>query len=125
MPGGRPTKYNKELLEKAREYVINFKDHGHAIPSISGLSLLLDVSRETLHKWARQELKKEFTDILAKIKETQHQVLVNNGLLGEFNSNITKLVLGKHGYHDKQDTTVSGDEANPVKIKIEVVNADS
>jgi hypothetical protein len=26
---------------------------------------------------------------------------LNNGLNSKFNSNITKLVLGKHGYHDR------------------------
>ena len=26
---------------------------------------------------------------------------MKNGLTNQFNSNITKLVLGKHGYHDR------------------------
>ena len=30
------------------------------------------------------------------------------GLKGDFNSTITKLVLGKHGYHDKQDVGLTG-----------------
>jgi len=38
------------------------------------------------------------------------------GLSGEFNSNIAKLALGKHGYHDKQDNTLSGPDGKPVTV---------
>ena len=32
-------------------------------------------------------------------------MLVGNGITGTYNSNITKLVLGKHGYHDRAQQT--------------------
>ena len=37
----------------------------------------------------------------------QRLVLLNKGLTGEFNSNITKLVLGKHGFHDKREVDLN------------------
>jgi len=41
------------------------------------------------------------------LNKRQEQILLKNGLNNKFNSNITKLVLGKHGYHDRpqQDGT--------------------
>ena len=51
----------------------------------------------------------EFLYILEAIKLEQQKVLLNKGLSGDFNSAITKLVLGKHGYHEKQDVDLKGD----------------
>lgn len=41
--------------------------------------------------------------MLDDIISTQEQILLNRGLMGAFNSNITKLMLSKHGYSDKQE----------------------
>ena len=107
MGAGRPTKYNPEILEKARAYIDNYGEFGDVIPSVAGLSLVLQISRETVYDWAKQEEKQEFSYILQDILAKQESLLVNNGLDGEFNSNITKLVLGKHGYHEKVDNRVA------------------
>jgi len=107
MAGGRPTKYNQQILVDTREYLENYEQHGDAIPSIAGLSVVLGLPRQTIYDWARQEEKEEFSDILQSILSTQEKVLINKGLKNEFNSNITKLALGKHGYSDKQETDVT------------------
>jgi hypothetical protein len=39
--------------------------------------------------------------MLKQLITRQRTVLLNNGLNGKFNSQITKLVLSKHGYHDR------------------------
>jgi len=57
--------------------------------------------------WA-SEGKGEFSDILEAINEKQELVTFNGSLLGDLNPTIAKLLLGKHGYHDKQDTTTEG-----------------
>ena len=62
---------------------------------------MLGLSRETLRLWSKDEDKKEFLGILEAINQKQECVLLDNGLDGTFNSTITKLVLGKHGYHDR------------------------
>ena len=33
----------------------------------------------------------------------RHELLTNGGLAGQLNSTITKLMLTKHGYHDKAE----------------------
>lgn len=106
MPAGRPSKYNEGILELSNEYLDNYQEHGDAIPSVVGLACALDVGRRTLYAWA--EAHEEFQHILEKINTRQEKVLVTNGLNGEFNSNITKLVLGKHGYHESKDITSGG-----------------
>lgn len=108
----RPTDYTPKLLKKAREY--EAMEH-ETIPSIAGLSLYLDISRETCHVWAKDEDKPEFSDIYRRIMAKQENTLVNKGLNGTFNPTITKLILTKHGYTDKQDVTTDG-KALPTPI---------
>ena len=100
----RPTKYTPEIIVQALEYIENYKDYGDVIPSIAGMACELKVAETTLYDWAKQE-ENQFSNILAQCKISQQRVLLNGGLGGEMNSNIVKLVLGKHGFHDKQDTT--------------------
>ena len=98
----RPTKYNTALLEKAQHYLDNYEEYEEVIPSAVGLALVLDITRATLYAWAKDDNKKKvFSHILDNINKKQEQVLLKNGLNNKFNSNITKLVLGKHGYHDR------------------------
>ena len=98
---GRPTKYSQEIVDKAQHYLDNYEEYDDIIPSIAGLSLVLGLCRETLRLWSKDEDKKEFLVILDRINQKQECVLLDHGLDGTFNSTITKLVLGKHGYHDR------------------------
>ena len=119
MPGGRPTKYNQDILDKTLAYLDDYFDvYQHVIPSIAGLSLVLDINRDTIHAWAKQDDKQEFSDMLQKLNAKQQQILISKGLSGEFNSNITKLVLTKHGYHDKQDVEVTAEINHTVQEQI-------
>lgn len=109
MPAGRPTKYNDEILFKAREYLDGFvkvkKDADEVIPTIAGLSIFLKIDRTTVYDWADQDDKKEFSNIVKELMAKQELTLMNKGLTGAFNPNITKLALTKHGYRDKADLT--------------------
>jgi hypothetical protein len=122
---GRPTLYSESLLQKAREYVEGDYDtvYGHAIPSHLGLCEALSITKSTLYKWAGEEGKEDFSDILATCNAKQHNILISKGLTGDFNSAIAKLVLGKHGYHDRVEST--GADGGPIHNKwtIEVVGA--
>lgn len=119
----RPTKYTPELLEKAKEYIDVYNSkYEHAIPSVAGLSIALGVRRETCHVWAKEDGKEEFSNILDTINANQEQILISSGLIGAFNPQITKLVLGKHGYSDKSSqelTGANGEALIPGSIKIE------
>lgn len=125
MPAGRPTKYTPELLEKCRQYIEQWEETGDMIPSNEGLQLFVGISSACLYDWANQEDKKEFSEILEEIQLRQRRRLINGGLSGDLNSNITKLVLGKHGYHDKTDNNLGFQKGQTGKWTVEFINADA
>jgi len=114
MPAGRPTDYSKETIAKSLDYLERYKEFGDVIPSIAGLSVVLGVARKTIYDWASQDEKKEFCNIVEKLLAHQEKQLVDNGLVGTYNSSITKLMLTKHGYSDKTETdiTTKGESIN-------------
>lgn len=99
--GGRPTKYDDGILKKVDEYLKRHKSYGDIIPSVAGLACVLDVTKKTLYNWADKN--KEFLHALERIAQKQEKLCLSGGLSGDFNSTITKLLLGNHGYHEKQD----------------------
>lgn len=113
--GGRPTKYTQELLDKTEAYIENFEDYEHAFPSDIGLAEVLDISTETLYQWKKDPDKKEFSDMLGKIKQKQHNVAWNRGLIGDYNANLVKLLLTKHGYSDKNEHELYGKGGGPIQ----------
>ena len=113
---GRPTDYTPEMLELAEAYITGYAEHGHKMPSIVGLCQVINRATTTVYRWRDEEGKEPFKDILASLLENQQLVLFNNGLDGTYNAAITKLALGKHGYHDKVDNTQAGPDGSPVKI---------
>lgn len=106
--------YTPEMTERAKGYLEKIlKDN--RFPSIAGLAVDLGKARSTIYKWSTEPDKKEFSDILERILTWQEIRLVENGLNGTFNSTITKLILSKHGYVDKQETDLtSGGKPLPI-----------
>jgi hypothetical protein len=104
MPAGRPSKLTPEIVERAYDYLQHFEKYGDVIPSAAGLAVACEVSEQTVYNWDC-EANAEFLGLLAKIKTKQQQVLITKGLSGDFNAAITKLVLRKHGYHDRVEQT--------------------
>lgn len=117
---GRPTEYSEEILSQAQDYLENYKKLGDEIPSNAGLAVYLGLSRETIQAWRKEAEKKEFSYILAAIQVKQENVLLNKGLNGDFNSNITKLILGKHGYHEKRDIEANVKQSHLIESREEL-----
>lgn len=109
----RPTDYTEELLEKARMYLLELPSD-EVVHSIEGLADYIGVTRPTIYDWESQEGKEEFSYIVEQIRHKQAKTLVNGSLKGILNASISKLMLTKHGYHDKQETdiTTQGDKVN-------------
>ncbi len=112
----RPTKYNYDVLQKAKDYLRSYEKHNHPFPSIVGLSNVLGIAKSTISAWKNDEDKHEFSDTLEKIKDQQHLTLLNKGLSGEFNASITKLMLYNFGYSDKQH--IKSDQQKPLVVKL-------
>ncbi len=130
---GRPTDYSDEVVKQAQRYADNYEtETSDEIPSVVGLAQYIGRGRSTINRWKNEEGKEAFRDILDKINELQRNKLINEGLNGTFNAAITKLVLGKHGYHDhtKVDNTVhltdmSQDELDAKILRLQQLTLDT
>jgi len=121
---GRPSDYTPEIVEKAWAYANGgWQEAGDPVPSVAGLACEINLSRETLRLWAKDE-GNEFFGILNKIAQEQERNLVRGGLGGDFNAAITKMMMTKHGYSDKIENEVSGPGGGPIVQKIERVIVD-
>lgn len=130
--GGRPTSYKgEETIKACKEYLESCVDEPYEriksdgktstsydnlirvkIPTIEGLAIHLEVSRDTIYEW--KKIYPEFSDIIERLQSIQAERLLNNGLSGTYNSTIAKVLLTKHGYVDRQDTdiTTNGKDIN-------------
>jgi len=118
---GRPTLWTPEIEAEAWQYLEDYKDvHDHAIPSVVGLCRVLGIGRSTLYDWAAEE-DKDIKDILEAVKEAQEFVTLNEALQNNYNSAIAKLVLGKHGYSDKQDNTLASPTGGAVQVENTII----
>ena len=112
----RPLSCTPELQEKAWDYTNGgWEEAGHAFPSVVGLCDVIKVAKSTVYDWSNRD-DTEFSDILRTIHSKQELVAFNKGITGEYNATIVKLLLGKHGYHDKQDNTHAGPDGNPIEV---------
>jgi hypothetical protein len=124
---GRPTDYNEEILTKAKEYLLSCEDEEVEkgtddrpvysikvkLPTKGGLAVYLGVSRDTLYEWAK--VHKDFSYIMERLGAEQEDKLINNGLSGDYNPTIAKVLLTKHGYREGTDVT-SNDKELPTPI---------
>jgi hypothetical protein len=118
MAGGRPTDYTPEIIEAAWAYANGgWIAAGDRVPSVAGLACEINVSRETCHAWSRDD-GNQFSDILKLISRKQERELLNNGLSGDFNYSITKMMLSKHGYSDATKQELSGPSGGAIPIEI-------
>jgi hypothetical protein len=127
----RPSEYKKEYIKKVDEYLEIHQDEEVQVvkqssekyemfdnklkvdlPTIEGFALFLGVNKTSLYEWEKKD--DEFSNALDKIRTEQHNRLINNGLSGDYNSTIAKLVLSSnHGYKERSDYTSNEKELIP------------
>ena len=119
-PGaGRPTKYTPALLEAARYYADNWQEINPVIPSIVGLALHCDITKKCVYDWLKDDDKHEFCDIIARVSARQEQELLANGLNRTFDSQLARLLLGKHGHIEKKEIDMNLKEVPQIIDDIE------
>lgn len=116
MAFGRPTKYNKKILTDTLDYIENHADYEDIVPSVAGLACHLRLAKSTIYEWADQDDKGDFSDMLGDISSKQERMLLSGGLSSDMNPTIVKLMLAKHNYSEKTESTVT---INPLT---EVIN---
>lgn len=122
-PGGRPTEYKAEYINKIDEYLAERQDEEVQVvkqssekyetfdnklkvklPTIEGFALFIGVNKTSLYEWEKKY--SQFSNALDKIRQEQQQRLLDNGLSGDYNPTIAKLILSaNHGMREKSDIT--------------------
>ena len=128
----RPTTYDQKYIWLAREYLskcideldivmeketivtktIEWKEFSETktskvwlpkvkLPSIEWLCRYIWVARSSVYDW--RDKHKAFSDILEEILEEQAERLINMWVSWRYNWTITKLLLVKHWYIEKQE----------------------
>jgi hypothetical protein len=124
----RPSKYTPQILEKAKAYVDGgYLACGDVIPQMAGLSIELDIHRDTIYDWCNDPDKQAFSDIVAKCLRAQERKLLNGSLTGDLNPTIAKLILTKHGYSERIQQELTGADGGSIKTEwtVRVVDARS
>jgi len=119
MSGGRPTKYNDQILEKTEEYIKYAVPENMEIATTEGLAIHLNVSKDTLYEWAKHY--REFSDAIKRIKTIQKQQLVKTGIFGgkEINASIIALMLKvNHGMIETTRQELTGKEGEKLEVVI-------
>ena len=127
MTAGRPTDYNEKMLAKVKEYIALCEDKEVKnkikvkLPTVEGLASYINVNRDTIYEWCK--VHKEFSDTIEGLREKQIDSLINNGLSGDYNSTIAKVLLAKHGYRDAQELTgAEGKSLIPEQLSQDEIN---
>ena len=121
---GRPTKYDPKFIESVMEYIMLHQDvekenegkYGGInysirakLPTIEGFASFIKVTKSSLYEWEAKY--PEFSYALEELRREQKERLINEGLSGNYNSTIAKLILSSnHGMSDKvsNDLTTGG-----------------
>lgn len=125
----RPLEYTPEVIDKVNEYLEECVDEDKQsikyesekstgfenklivkIPTIEGLAVYLNVHKSTIYDWESRFT--EFSDVIAKLRSIQADRLINNGLSGDYNPTIAKVLLTKHGYREGVENT--GKDGTPL-----------
>lgn len=110
--GGRPVKYTKEFIENEADLFLEWMKKPDSI-WYKDFALERGYDPNLLSIWAKENNK--FSGVYERSQAWQQSKLIKGGLLNDFNSTITKLVLANTcGWTDKQQATLSGDSANPL-----------
>ena len=121
---GRPTKYSDSYVKKTKEYVDSCNDElvqvvsGESekftafkekvrvnLPTIEGLAIYLKLHKDTIYEWEKKY--KQFSDVINILRAKQVERLINNGLSGDYNPIIAKVLLSKQGYSEKTETNIT------------------
>lgn len=109
-PGrGRPTKYNNKIPARVADYTKVCLKEG-TFPTIEGFAAKLKLGTRTLYDW--ETYRPEFSHAMDKLRDTQRELLISNGLNGGYNTRFTMFLLrANHGMREKE-TIVEASQNN-------------
>lgn len=139
----RPTDFNDQVLIDAKAYIDSCEDEQRSVvtgesenytkyeeklrvklPTIEGLARHLQIHRTTVYAWQKEHV--EFSYIIEELLQKQAERLLSNGLSGDYNSTIAKVLLTKHGYTDKQEIDQKTEHSGSIGFTgIEIIKPDA
>lgn len=97
---GRPTKYSAQLCSVVNHYTDECLEK-NKFPTIEGLARHLSVGTRTMYDW--ETIHPEFSQTLGVLRDAQRQLLITNGLTGQFNTRFSIFLLkASHGMQEKE-----------------------
>jgi len=110
---GRPTKLTDEIIAEARAY-LDATDISVAtlLPTIEGLAQTIHIHRDTIYQWEKDN--KDFSDILEDLRQMQANKIIQNSMQNRYNPTISKMMLSKHGYVEKQEIEAKVENVTPI-----------
>jgi hypothetical protein len=122
---GAPTRYTPELIEKAKEYIERWEELGDPVPMLCGMYVHCGIHKGLGSKWRGDAEKVEFHELCARVEVQQERELLRKGLIRSTDSSLTKLMLMRHGYTDRQeiDHTTKGESINATATKEQLTAA--
>jgi len=96
---GRPTKYTTSTSGRVIKYTNDCLEKG-IFPTFEGLATFLGVGTRTLYDWELEHA--DFSQTMEKVRDTQRQLLITNGLTGSYNTRFAMFLLkANHGMSEK------------------------
>lgn len=105
------------MVAKAQEYIDTWESSDDPVPMLCGLAVHCGICTATVSVWQGNPENEAFAKVCARVKSEQERVLLQKGLTRQHDNSITKLMLMRHGYSDRQeiDHTTKGESINDEK----------
>ena len=104
-------------MDQLLDYLEDYEQQGDVIPTVEGYSDMVGVCKKTVYNWSQKPENEVFLHALERLKNKQHRILLNKGLMNLINPTLTKLMLiNNHGYSEKKEVK-SENEIQVVKLR--------
>jgi hypothetical protein len=99
MKRGRPIKYSTKTSKHVIDYIAKCAEK-EEFPTIEGLASYLKVGTRTIYDWKAEY--EDFSQTIGKLMDAQRELLINNGLVGKYNTRFSMFLLkANHGMREK------------------------
>lgn len=110
---GRPTKYTTSASKRVTIYTNDCLEKG-IFPTFEGLATFMGVGTRTLYDWELEYV--DFSQTMERVRDTQRQLLITNGLTGQYNTRFAMFLLkANHGMSEK-DPLISATQNSYMNI---------
>ena len=110
---GRPTKYTTSTSKSVTKYTNECLEKS-IFPTFEGLATFLRIGTRTLYDW--ELAYPDFSQTMDMIRDTQRQLLITNGLTGQYNTRFAMFLLkANHGMSEK-DPLISATQNSYLNI---------